>query len=96
MVPAMSTKTLKRTLTKTVVLGAALLLVAAGLTSCNKKSDAGGAAAPGAAAPQGGSLLIEDVKIGEGTVAAKGKTVSVLPNLRGDLAVFRLRKKQSN
>jgi FKBP-type peptidyl-prolyl cis-trans isomerase len=67
MVPAM----------KTLALVSALLLGAVGLTSCNKKSSAGGASAPGAAAPQGGSLLIEDVKIGEGTVAAKGKTVSV-------------------
>lgn len=62
---------------KTLALAGALLIAAAGLTSCNKKSEAGGAAAPGAAAPQGGSLLIEDVKIGEGAVAAKGKTVSV-------------------
>jgi FKBP-type peptidyl-prolyl cis-trans isomerase len=68
MVPAMSNKTL--------VMAGALLFAAAGLTSCNKKSDAG-AAAPGAAAPQAGSLLVEDVKIGEGTVATKGKTVSV-------------------
>lgn len=61
---------------KTLALAAALL-VAAGFSACNKKSDAGGAAAPGAAAPQGGSLLIEDVKISGGDVATKGKTVSV-------------------
>jgi FKBP-type peptidyl-prolyl cis-trans isomerase len=63
-------------MTKTLVLASALL-AAAGLAACNKKTDAGGAAAPGAAAPQGGSLLIEDVKVGEGDVAAKGKMVSV-------------------
>jgi FKBP-type peptidyl-prolyl cis-trans isomerase FkpA len=68
MVPRMTTKTL--------VLASALL-AATGLNACNKKSDPGAAAAPGAAAPQAGSLLIEDVKIGEGDVAAKGKTVSV-------------------
>ncbi|MCE3264327.1 MAG: metW [Pseudoduganella sp.] len=41
--------------------------------------------------------LAEEVglEVIECVALAEGKTVSVLPNLRGDLAVFRLRKKQS-
>lgn len=42
--------------------------------------------------------LAEEVglEVIECVALAEGKTVSVLPNLRGDLAVFRLRKKQSD
>jgi len=42
--------------------------------------------------------LAEEVglEVIECVALAEGKTVSVLPNLRGDLAVFRLRKKQSS
>ncbi len=50
-----------------------------GLSSCSKKSQdaAAPAASTGAAAPQGGGLIIEEVKLGDGVVATKGKTVSV-------------------
>jgi FKBP-type peptidyl-prolyl cis-trans isomerase len=51
-----------------------------GLTGCSKKTGgAAGSAAPGASAPQaqGGGLMIEEVKVGEGALATKGKTVSV-------------------
>jgi len=42
--------------------------------------------------------LAEEVglEVIECVALAEGKTVSVLPNLRGDLAVFRLRKKKSS
>ncbi|MTW12269.1 methionine biosynthesis protein MetW [Pseudoduganella eburnea] len=42
--------------------------------------------------------LAEEVglEVIECVALAEGKTVSLLPNLRGDLAVFRLRKKQSS
>jgi FKBP-type peptidyl-prolyl cis-trans isomerase len=69
---------------KTKALALVTALIAAvgsvGLSSCNKKTeDAAGTAATGAAAPQpnGGGLMIEEVKAGEGAVATKGKTVSV-------------------
>jgi FKBP-type peptidyl-prolyl cis-trans isomerase FkpA len=52
------------------------LVAAAGLSAC-KKTSGGSGAAQGVQAPAGGGLLIEDVKIGEGAVATKGKTVSV-------------------
>jgi len=64
---------------KRLVLVAALV-GAAGLSGCNKKTDsAAPGAASGAAAPQaqGGGLMIEEVKLGEGALATKGKTVSV-------------------
>jgi FKBP-type peptidyl-prolyl cis-trans isomerase len=63
---------------KRLVLVAALV-GAAGISGCNKKTDnAAPGAASGAAAPQNGSgLMIEEVKIGEGAVATKGKTVQV-------------------
>src|SRR5579871_4435444 len=48
-------------------------------SACNKKTETTApGAATGAAAPQNGSgLMIEEVKIGDGAVATKGKTVSV-------------------
>ena len=64
---------------KTLVLVTALV-GAVGISGCNKKTEtAAPGAAPGAAAPQaqGGGLMIEEVKIGDGAVATKGKTVSV-------------------
>jgi FKBP-type peptidyl-prolyl cis-trans isomerase len=63
---------------KTLVVAGALL-AAVGLAACKKAQDSGGSAAEGAKAPNvgGGGLLIEDVKIGDGAVATKGKTVSV-------------------
>jgi FKBP-type peptidyl-prolyl cis-trans isomerase len=72
MVPRM--KTLARVTLLAAVVGVA------GASACNKKTDeAAPAAAPGAAAPQtpGGGLMIEEVKIGDGALATKGKTVSV-------------------
>jgi FKBP-type peptidyl-prolyl cis-trans isomerase len=56
-----------------------LLVAAVGFSACNKKSqDAAGSAATGATAPQpGGGLMIEEVKVGDGALASKGKTVSV-------------------
>jgi len=59
-----------------------VLLIAAALVAaaaCNKKSaeSSGGAATPATSAPGGGGLKVEDVKIGDGAVAAPGKTVSV-------------------
>jgi FKBP-type peptidyl-prolyl cis-trans isomerase len=60
---------------KTLTL-AGVLIAAVGLSACKKESG-GSAAAEGARAPQGGGLLIEDVKIGDGAIATKGKTVSV-------------------
>jgi FKBP-type peptidyl-prolyl cis-trans isomerase len=65
---------------KTLALVTALVVTGTGLSACSKKTqDAAGSAAPGAAAPQaqGGGLMIEEVKIGDGALATKGKTVSV-------------------
>ncbi len=60
---------------KTLALAAALIV---GLGGCSKKKeDAASSAASGAQAPQGERLMIEEVKVGEGALATKGKTVSV-------------------
>jgi FKBP-type peptidyl-prolyl cis-trans isomerase FkpA len=71
----------KWTKTKTLALASALVVGGVGgvgLSSCSKKQDAAApAASTGAAAPQGGGLIIEEVKLGDGVVATKGKTVSV-------------------
>jgi peptidylprolyl isomerase len=64
---------------KTLVLVTALM-GAVSLSACNKKTEnAAGSAATGAAAPQtnGSGLMIEEVKVGDGALATKGKTVSV-------------------
>jgi FKBP-type peptidyl-prolyl cis-trans isomerase len=62
---------------KTLALVSALV-AAVGSMGCNKKTEnAAGSAATGAAAPQGSGLMIEEVKVGDGALAAKGKTVSV-------------------
>lgn len=59
-------------------LALALAAVAAlGLTACSKKGAPAGGSAGDKAAPAFGGLLVEDVKIGQGMVATKGKTVSV-------------------
>jgi FKBP-type peptidyl-prolyl cis-trans isomerase len=68
------------TKTKTFALVSALVVAvgSVGLSSCKKSEDAAApAASTGAAAPQGGGLIIEEVKLGDGVVATKGKTVSV-------------------
>jgi FKBP-type peptidyl-prolyl cis-trans isomerase len=57
------------------ILVLALCVAAASVAACSKNPDAGASAS--AAAPQAGALQIEDVKIGDGAVAAKGKTVAV-------------------
>jgi FKBP-type peptidyl-prolyl cis-trans isomerase len=66
---------------KTLALRVALVAAVGGVgvSGCNKKPEdaAAPAASTGAAAPQGGGLIIEEVKLGEGAVATKGKTVSV-------------------
>lgn len=65
---------------KTLALVTALAIAGGvGFSACNKKSDdAAGSAAKGASAPQnGGGLMIEEVKAGDGALATKGKTVSV-------------------
>jgi FKBP-type peptidyl-prolyl cis-trans isomerase len=56
----------------------AVVLCVAALSgwACDKKSDPGAPVSPAAALPAG-SLTIQDLKIGEGAVATKGKTVSV-------------------
>jgi FKBP-type peptidyl-prolyl cis-trans isomerase len=58
-----------------------LVIAAAALSTaaCNKKSaePSGSTSAPAAAAPSAGGLKVEDVKIGDGTVATPGKTVAV-------------------
>jgi FKBP-type peptidyl-prolyl cis-trans isomerase FkpA len=64
---------------KTLALVSALAVAVGGVGACSKKSQdaAAPAASTGAAAPQGGGLIIEEVKLGDGVVATKGKTVSV-------------------
>ena len=61
---------------RTLALVSALVAVV-GFSACNKKTDDAASAAKGAAAPQEGGLMIEEVKAGDGALAAKGKTVSV-------------------
>jgi FKBP-type peptidyl-prolyl cis-trans isomerase len=58
-------------------LALALLAAAMAVSACSKNQDGGPATSQGPAGPQGGSLQIEDVKIGDGAVATKGKAVSV-------------------
>ena len=63
---------------KTLVLVAALVGAAGvgGISGCNKKTEN---AAPATGAPQtnGSGLMIDEVKVGEGALATKGKTVQV-------------------
>jgi FKBP-type peptidyl-prolyl cis-trans isomerase len=64
---------------KTLALVATLVAVVGGvgLGGCSKKKeDAASPAASGAEAP-GERLMIEEVKVGDGALATKGKTVSV-------------------
>ncbi|HEX4406192.1 MAG TPA: FKBP-type peptidyl-prolyl cis-trans isomerase [Polyangia bacterium] len=69
------------TTTKALALVLAIGLGGFAGSSCSKKSSdaAAPAASTGATAPQpsGGGLIIEEVKLGDGVVATKGKTVSV-------------------
>src|SRR5262249_22224620 len=60
---------------RNLALVAALVLVAA--ASCSKDQEPAGSGEPAAQAATTGGLLVEDVKVGTGDVATKGKTLSV-------------------
>jgi FKBP-type peptidyl-prolyl cis-trans isomerase len=60
---------------KTLALAAALVVALGGCSK--KKDDAAGSAASGATEAPGERLMIEEVKVGDGALATKGKTVSV-------------------